>query len=217
MNQRDFNRIVKDHLLPELPGYVTSKRGDLFAVPMNHLWRGFVFESSASRELCYFNVNIMPLYKPTDFLYAGIGRRLRSRRMQAWEWGEASEEATVKELIGAMKSAKQELLDKFQTPSDIAELGPQTLNVETWHALDLLGLAQVYAGRYEEATRTLENLHNRMELQRAALKEEEKSEMHLRCETILNLLKTEPSRAKALLLEWEQQTIKNLKLDRFPQ
>src|SRR5580765_5166978 len=88
MNTKFFNKLIKSHLLREFPGYITSKRGDLFRSPMNHLWRGFSFSPSSTPDWFYVTVTITPLYMPMDFFCVGIGERLRSGPTDVWVWQE---------------------------------------------------------------------------------------------------------------------------------
>lgn len=215
MRAKQFNQIIKTYLLPEFPGYVTSNRGDIIAVPMNHLWRGFVFAPCSVPELCFLSYNVMPLYFPADVLYTGIGNRLLEGNSDSWEWNEANAEQIAKRMLVAMKRVESEILDKFKSPLDFGTVGPQLYGWEGWNHLEKFAYSLIYADRFEEAVPMLVELIGRLERQRPELNGV-KSQMQIRCETILNLKKADPARAKAQLLEWEQQTIKELKLEKYP-
>jgi hypothetical protein len=76
MRNSDCYKLAKV-LLPQLPGFVTSKKNEIFIAPVGHVLRGFLFESSAyAREDFYFWWFFMPIGRPIDYLTLGYGRRL---------------------------------------------------------------------------------------------------------------------------------------------
>jgi hypothetical protein len=179
---------------------------------MNHLWRGFLFSGSRVAQCFYFYVNIMPLYIPTDVHYVGIGSRLFEDATTTWEWDETRAQEIIDRLVNRMESKERELLDKLQTPADIARTGPQLCGMHDPNRVRIYALSLVYAGEFGHALPMLEELCIRMTEMRGA---HEKGPIQVQCETILELLKRDPALAKAQLLEWEQQTIKNLRLERY--
>ncbi len=92
MQSKQVNRWIKQQLLPAFPGFVTSGHGDLFCVPMNHLFRGFTFSGSSYSPTSFrINTLIQPLYVPADCITLQFSRRLRNAGSDTWEWDAANE------------------------------------------------------------------------------------------------------------------------------
>lgn len=216
MKTRDFNKVLKQYLLPEFPGYVNSNRGDLVAVPMNHLWRGFVFAPSADPEIFYFSVNVEPLYDgAADVLFVGIGHRLRDERNQSWEWNESKAPEIMARLLLAMKVAEKETLDRIRSPLDYAKAALAIYQeTKSSNHLRQAAFSFVYAGEFAAGIPLTEQYCQHMESWRAP--DEAKRWHQILGETILGLLKTDPRQGQAQLFDWERQTIQNLKLEKFP-
>jgi hypothetical protein len=79
--------------------------------------------------------------------------------------------------------------------------------------LEIYGFSLVYAGEFEEASSMVEALCNMHEARRRPGEAKEPQQVHR--EHIRDLLKTDPEAAHAQLVAWEQQAIKNFKLEKF--
>ena len=213
VNNRQFNQIIKEHLISHFDGFVTTRRGELISVPMNHVWRGFIFAPSAySKESFYLSADVMPLFIPTDFLYRAEGGRLWDGKSQTWEWSQSEAEKIIERLLGVMKSQGMAILDEFQSPFDLT----RNVRPESSNSLELVAYSLVYSEMFEESLPAFEKL---LEVDRRFLRPDspeyqiKKTQRH---ETLYQLVRNDPRRAKAQLEEWEKQTIVNLKLEKVP-
>lgn len=68
MRNADCYRLAKV-LLPQLPGFVTNKKSEIFIAPIGYVLRGFLFESSSyTKEDLYFWWFFMPIGRPIEDL-----------------------------------------------------------------------------------------------------------------------------------------------------
>jgi hypothetical protein len=217
MKLKFINNLIKQHLLPAFPGFGGPHAASLLIVPMNHIWRGFSFESSADPDWFYLYVNVLPLYMPITFKYVGLGHRLRHGRIERWHWNEARAPELIAELIQTLKVAEQDHLEKLRTPLEIGRAGPPLLVRRAPNDLEIAAFSLIYAGEFKEALPLLEELCDGVErrLSRARKPGEEKEEYQLRKEKVRDLLRADPEAARAQLLEWEQRSIKVLKLEKY--
>lgn len=119
MKKSDFTKIGKQ-LLDMLPRYVV--KGDLVYVLAEHrLLGGMCFEgSSFNKETFFVNYFVMPLAKPTQFLYFNFGDRLRDRRgTDGWS---ATQSDLVEELRIAVKSQVIPWISTFESPREATAL-----------------------------------------------------------------------------------------------
>jgi hypothetical protein len=238
MNPRFIQNLIKKHLLPAFPGFAGPHEGGFLAVPMNHLWRGFSFQKSSEVPMWYVSYNVLPLYMPIEFFHFGLGNRLRFHNryfaewyrknlepfggsmdkpkpvtdtVGRWVWDEEKAQEVVGVLIDTLKSARTDFLDKLATPSEIATNGPKLFGMESWEYTEIFALSLIHAERFAEASPLLEDLLRKLEGHNY-----ECNAWISRTEAMLKHLETNPLQAKAQLEAWERQTIKNLKLERFP-
>jgi hypothetical protein len=217
MNLSQFNRIIKNHFLQHFNGFVTTGRADLLKVPMNHLWRGFLFApSSYSKTSFYVGVNAMPLYYPTDFFYLGIGDRLRNGITEVWEWDEANPGGVVDRLLKAMKSDGIALLERIRTPSDFATMSPTMGSIDDPNTYERAVYSWIYAEQFERAMATMDDLCRRLRALARPDNTDWDVEQRQRNEELREILRRDPQAAKARLQQFEQQTIQNFKLEKFP-
>jgi hypothetical protein len=218
MDNRALRKLIKKHMLPDFPGFVLSSReSDLFAVPMNHLYRSFMFcGSSYSTTTFRVNAAVVPLYVPTEFYHVDFGGRLQNGNDDVWEWSEAREEQVMAGVKEAMLTQGLPRLSKIQSPLDFARVIPALEPQKTVNRTEAVAYSLIYSEQFAEAEPLLKELCD--ELDRltgnstvgwAVEKRRRNHELH-------RALRQDPQKAGALLLEWEQRTIKNLKLEKYP-
>jgi hypothetical protein len=211
MRAREAIRIIKREILPFFPGFTMTHAAEMMIVPMNHLFRRFSFSPSSSITNTAFklNVDIMPLYFPTDFTYLLFGKLLRNNSYEDWDF---SEPDVFSRVIAVMKGEGMDVLNTASGPLELALHGPRLVN--TTEAKERTAYSFAYAERFDESLRLIEEVASRYE---ASEPKYDTTIEHLkRVHFFRDLLKTDPQRAKAQLLQWEQFTIKHLKLEKFP-
>ena len=119
MRSADCYRLAKV-LLPQMPGFVSNKKSEIFITPIGNVIRGFLFESSAySREDFYFWWFFMPICRPITYLALGNGRRLDVPGGHAG-WRSDMEDLPEK-LLAAMQPFALPLLRSLNTNQDTIE------------------------------------------------------------------------------------------------
>lgn len=119
MKKSDFTKIGKQ-LLDMLPRYTV--KGDLVYVFAEHrLLGGMSFEgSSFNKETFFVNYFVMPLAKPTQFLYFNFGDRLRDRRgTDGWSVTQIN---LIEELRIAVMSQVVPWISTFESPREATSL-----------------------------------------------------------------------------------------------
>jgi hypothetical protein len=187
----------------------------MFIIPMNHLYRYFAFAGS-SYSTTSFRVNaaIMPLYVPAEFYHVTLGERLKHGNNDTWEWSEAEEQTVFARLKDAMVTQGMPRLGKIQSPLDFARLYSSVDSEKTVNRTEAIAYSLIYAGIYDEGLEQMRELCKYWESSNnpAPFAIEKRN----RNKQLCNTLEQNPQEAKNLLIEWEKQTIKNLKLDGYP-
>jgi hypothetical protein len=237
INTRFLRKLLKREVVPLFPGFV-QRNADLFAVPLNHLWRAFSFQKSAGWPQWYVWYNVLPLYMPIQFWHVGLGDRLRFHRrhfeawyhryfepfggtasspapvtdtVEVWVWDEQGNSSELIEaLVSTLKAASTNILDKFQTPLDVAANGPAMFGLNSSHYIEIYAYSFIYAEQFSGAVPLLNDLLARYRSGTDC------TEKIARTEMLLGFLATNPAKAKAQLEEWEKQSIKLLKLEKYP-
>jgi hypothetical protein len=210
MRARDAIRIIKREILPSFPGFTMTHAAEMMIVPMNHLFRRFSFSPASITNTAFeLNADIMPLYFPIDFTYLMFGRLLRNNSYQHWDFQEPD---VFPRVIAVMKGEGMDVLNTASGPLELALYGPRLSRSVA--AKERIAYSFAYAERFDESLRLIEEVASRYE---ASEPKYDTTIEHLkRVHFFRDLLKTDPQRAKAQLLEWEQFTIKHLKLEKFP-
>lgn len=159
MRNSDCYRLAKI-LLPNLPGFVTNKKNEIFIAPVGHVWRGFVFESTPSaREDFYFWWFAMPICHPIEHLTLSPGGRLEVPGERAY-WRTDMTDLPDK-LLAAMKPVALPLLQSIQSIQDMIELiytQHDTREPTDINAQDDIACLQVLDGKFDEAKAMLNNI-----------------------------------------------------------
>jgi hypothetical protein len=239
IDTRFLRKLIKPEVLPLFPGFV-ERNAELFVVPMNHIWRAFSFQKSTSFPHWYVWYNVLPLYMPIQFSHVGLGGRLGfhnrhfmawynreiqpfdpgtvpspapvTNTVELWVWDELGNPVELIEaLVSRLKAAKADILDKFETPLDVPTNGPAMFGLNAWNHIEIYAYSFIYAEQFSQAVPLLNDL-----LAKYRSVAEHGAEHITRTEMLLSFLLIDPARAKAQLQECENQSIKNLKLEKYP-
>ena len=213
MRNTDCYRLAKV-LLPQLPGFVTNKKNEIFMAPIGTVLRGFLFESTAgAREDFYFWWFFMPIGRPIDYLTLGNGDRLNVPGGHAG-WRTDMTDLPGK-LLAAMKPTALPLLQSIHSIQDTIEAiyaqrgtrQPTDINVQ-----DDIACLQILDGRFDEAKATLDKIiaHGHGADRRQWILDIVERMKGLRAKLLEN-----PQLAVAQVKKWQDYTFKALKLEKW--
>ena len=214
MKSREMERLSIKYLLPHLPEY-RAKGSLLYAEPVEHLLRGFVFESSEFDPTAFFvNVFVQPLYVPAESYVLDFGDRLGGGAKR-WRPTAGQEGKVMGDVLGEIRRKGLPFLDQIRTPADLALVAstkaqkapnnPRILEVEAY--------SLVLAGRYRDARTVLERIEQlARDLLRANLRAVWLEEVGTRARLLRETLARSPDEAIALLDQWRLETLTRLGL-----
>lgn len=159
MRNTDCYRLSKV-LLPQLPGFVTNKKSEIFISPVGNVWRGFTFESTAgAREVFYFWWFFMPICRPIEYLTLGYGRRLDIPGSTG-DWRSDMPDLPER-LLDAMKPKALPLLQSVHSIQDTIEaiyMHRGTRWITDINDQDDIACLQILDGRFDEAREILDRI-----------------------------------------------------------
>jgi hypothetical protein len=195
-----------------MPGFVTNKGNKLFIAPIESVFRGYLFESTAgSREDFYFWWFFMPMVPATDHFYLTHGERLRVPRGDTG-WRTDMDDLPEK-LLAAMQPRAMPILRSINSISDaIREIYKLRLpgEVTDINHLDNLACLMILDGQYKAAADVLDKIvaHEHGDDQRQWVLDIVNRIKDLRTE-----LTNDPDRAVRQVRQWQDSTFKSLKLE----
>lgn len=207
MNARGFQRLSREYLLPRLPGF-RAKGGLLFAEPLEELLRGFYFEPSGfDRCMFYASVFVQPLYVPSTHIVLHYGARLGP----GWNLAEGSEHQVMSSLLSWINREGLPFLQKTETPRDfVAWLMQSKFNPRDAYPVEALAYSLILMGEYDRAFQAFDDLDRIIAQSAPGL--QWLSEIAQRSRPIRKALAKDPHHAVALLNDWKQNTVRNLRL-----
>ena len=220
MKGREFEKLIKKHLLPHLPGFKV-KKAELFIYPINYLLRAFSFESSQfdpKRFTIY--VFTQPLYIPQDFISFNIGSRLAMMAGLGdrwWKYSPEEETFIMNEILSLMQQYGVPFLQRIQTPLDLIEEIQRRFPKKDYpdsYYIEIIAFSFIFSGKFKEALQELNRLI--YILKEFPELEEWQLERMKRAEKLRDMLKrNQKEDALQLLKEWTVFTAKNLRLEEF--
>jgi hypothetical protein len=206
MNTAQVRSLSRD-LLPHIPSY-RHKGHMLFATPLNHVLRAFYFESSAfDRSTFYLWAFFLPLYVPTTHVSFNFGTRLRKESgCEGWDLSDAQ---LGEALLASIRSNGLPFLDNVRLPRDVPTAIQRLHAGAGPHGLEAIAYSLVIADKITQAEEALERLSKTLD---ATVPWQ--AEMMGRASRLARKLCMHPQDALQQLAEWEEETLKNLKLVR---
>jgi len=215
MTSREFQRLFKKYLLPELPGMRFA--GSLFFVdPPEYLLRGLYFEGSDfDRTAFTVYAFVQPLYVPKDHIYFSYGDRLGCLGGGAERWWnmEASTEPTVMaEVLQLIREEGLPHLEQLKTPADLAAWTQrQSHAAGDPNYLEALGYSLALEGRIPEALEALDRVSR---LPPPYGPDSWEHAVRRRVAEMRELLARDPEQARRVLDEWTAATATALRLNK---
>lgn len=205
MRRKEFARLLQ-HPLLQMDGFVL-RDALLFKPPLRHVLRGFCFESSAfDQSAFYVDAFVMPLCRPTSYLYFTFGNRVRhAKGGERWK---AEMPNLADELGIAMNGVAATFLSRIESLPDFVDYASRLSSTE--RVLEGIGYA---LARQSEVTRAIE-VFNRL-LDRADMTISWHRELAQRVGNLKGMLAESPEEALAKLAASERETVHNLRLDEF--
>ena len=220
MKGREFERLIKKHLLPHLPGFKV-KKAELFIYPINYLLRAFSFESSQfDRNRFTVYVFVQPLYIPDDGVVFNIGDRLGNMaglRDTWWDYKPEKETLIMNEILYLMQQYGVPFLQRIQTPMDLVEEIKREFPKEDYpdsYYNEIIAFSFILSEKFKDALQELNRLI--YILKEFPELEEWQLERMKRAERLRDMLKkNKEQEAIQLLKEWTFYTAQNLRLDEY--
>ena len=202
MKSKNFQSLTKN-ILPSLPGYI-SKGPLTFATPLNHILKGFYFESSSfSSEKFFIWIFVLPLYVPCTHISFNIGRRLGS------QWN-----VTTKNLISKLeKKMIQEglpFLDKITTPKNIACNAPNIGQPDDPYVCESIFYSHVFESDIRAALKSFDKLCSLLS-ERISWQ----GEILSRAQKLREAMDTDINNAHDILIKWEVESVNALRLTKY--
>ncbi|RMG20440.1 MAG: hypothetical protein D6732_28670 [Methanobacteriota archaeon] len=220
MKSREFEKLIKKHLLPHLPGFKV-KKNRLLLYPINYLLRAFLFESSQFDPNNFtIEVFVQPLYIPQDFISFNIGSRLGSMADDGhdwWDYTPKNEVLIMNEILSLIKKYGVPFLQRIQTPLDLVEEikreFPENDYPDSYY-IEIIAFSLILSEKFEAALQELNRLI--YILKEFPELEEWQFERMKRAERLRDMLKeNKKDEVIQLLKEWTVYTAKNLRLEEY--
>lgn len=195
-------------LLEELPGFVL-KSPLVFLPPTGHFLYALCFQGSRfSKTSFYLYAFVLPLFVPTQYLNFNLSLRVRqSNGTEGWDLGQTN---LVEELRSAMRHQALPFFPNAGAPSDIIKATLPTGQLHGPYDHQAIAYALTLEARIDDALSALERL-----LLLLDPKVSWQNEMAARANLVRTELKADPCRTQRRLLAWEEETVRNLKLEAF--
>lgn len=211
MTGRQFEKLFRRHLLPELPGF-GCKGSLLFATPIQGLLRGFSFDTSAyDRRRFDIEVFVQPLYIPVDFIFYTFGERL-PYPSDGWCLSEGEEASVMAQVLASIKGRGLQFIGYIQTPRDLAhKRALVNSSPNDPHVVRAVAYSHALAHEYPEAVQALDRLDAIMS-EDNPLRQPWDDELQEQGRLMRKLLLQSPEEAVDLLERWTEQTRAALRL-----
>jgi hypothetical protein len=219
MKHNQIKKLAEKYLLPEMPDFVVHKN-DLQMIPLEHLSRGFSFQSSLfSKGRFTISAFVQPLYVPKEYKILTYGGRLGTLNNGPEKWWNLEnhpEEVIFSEVRNLIHNEGLPFLEKLNSPSEFARYYlPKAKSPNIWQ-MEAVGFSLVFANKFNQAKAILEE--NCTYLVKA-MKEDIYDSPHYpmiynRDMEILRCLDEDVDQAFSLLAEWEEYTLEKLGLKR---
>jgi hypothetical protein len=233
MTGREFAKLARRHLMPDLPDFVL-KDGHIYALPVDRLAGGFhLYASAFGRERFTISCSVYPLYVADSIgaVLPGLGDRLpilAGRGDQWWQWNPDDEEAdaaTLSDIRTLVLDVGVPFLNQLKTVQAVIERLRQTGQIETDpHVAEALAYSLLIADQNEAAMEMLKVLR------RITLEDTEEAEwwdeiaepgeedpiveVGNRGARVEDALNRSPAEALRLLDKWNDEQRKALRLPR---
>jgi len=211
MTAREFERLIRKYLLPQLPDFVC--RGSLlYTRPIADLLRGISFDSYRFLPRS-FDVRpfVQPLYVPIEHIHYGFATRLTGRSGDYWDLAQGDEVQTMEDVLASIRIQGLPFLASRRSPADLVERLPLLHGgTDNPHTAEAFAYSCVLVGDMPAALRTID--HIRPVLERERELSPWMDEILSRTQTVKEYLERDPKQALALLAEWKEYTRSKLRL-----
>jgi hypothetical protein len=206
MKNKDFGALAQ-RLLPDVPGFEV-KAPLMFIPPLKHTLRGLCFEShSHDVKLFYVWVFLLPLCVPTKYLGFNLGKRIENPGVGPWN---ADAPNLLPQLSAALKREAVPFISHVESPRDLAQAAKSLCRTKDPYTQEAIAYALACAGDAGKAVAELDTL-----LAMLDTKVPWQLEMVERAQALKAKLLANPAEARGQLEAWENESVKNLGLEKF--
>ena len=217
MKRREFDALIRKHLLTHLPQFGVNG-GVLFVRPLVYILRGYCFESSGfDPKSFYVWAFAQPLFVPTEALTLDLGCRLgaiRGRQCQSWKLTGDNEAKVMADVLRHINREGSVVVENFRTLEDFVRnaIGPDT-NPYSPYPPEMVAYGAVLL----DDVGLVKKMFDRLEKSLADAKDHRPyhDEILERARSVRRAFERDPAQAVDILNTWRDQTAKNLKLAQF--
>ena len=216
MTGREFQSLIRRHLLHRMPGYSVS-RNLLFRAPLRYLLCGYCFESSSDPRGFYVSEFVQPLFVPDEGVTLSLGRRLGSKAGMGgtyWQLDDTNEADGMGQVLAHIRRDGTAILRKFETLEDFAKNAiTRHTNPYSPYPPEMVAYGAILIGDTNRACK----MFNRLEdtLRTAKHHRDYHDEILARARRVRSAFERDPTEAIAILNRWRDETAANLKLTKF--
>jgi len=203
MRKKEITKLLRA-LLQDFPDY--EVQGDMmYGVPISHVLKGVVLDRSISPSDYYAHVFLQPLYVPSEHVVLSLGWRLGGG-VRSWN---LDSEQDREEFARLLNVEAIPFLNKIHGPQDIIWATSFVNKPGDLFVMKARAYSFARIGNTENAVKYLDEL---IRFLGSNLKYEWQNETYSKATFLKKLLIERPQDAQRLLDEWEQFTVKALKL-----
>lgn len=208
MKNKEFERIWKQVFEKLDIGDFVIQGWLAFQKPVVSILKGLACDRSIDPNSFYVWVFVMPLYPATSIVYFSLGWRLGG----ASNYFEANDSRLVERLAGAVWQEALPYLERVRGPGDIPEAARICGKLGDPVVQELVALSYAKVGDTEKAVGAIDRLLEEIaELAKGGWQ----VERYQRMKRFKRLLLEDPAGAAAQLEQWEQETVRVLKLEKY--
>ncbi len=200
-----FQRFSQDLLLPSLPGFM-AKGKCLFKAPVGAMFRGFIFDSSSSKEAFYPQVYVQPLYVPFKYTALTLGERFIGN----WQVRPHDEANLAQKLLDHIRSVGLPFLDNLGSPEKLAHPPAYWDSSANVHIEQAIAYSLAFIGEDDRALDRIDQICRLLQAASGKYAWEDKLLADLL--SFRAILHEDPSQARQQLATWVEETRGHLRL-----
>ncbi|GIV05729.1 MAG: hypothetical protein KatS3mg016_1304 [Fimbriimonadales bacterium] len=239
MRTRQLMRLVKEQVLPHLPGFRTH-RSFVYSSPVGMVLRGFAFTPSYMDPAAFtVEVFAQPLYVPNDCVCYTFGARLSELKYHKdiwWRLREFDSSKAEQDVVQMLRHIREDFdfadveqvfanilqlihevglpfIERLSTPEDFVVRGAKISGVpHDPYVREAIAYSRVLTGDYKKAAQDMRKLYP--ELIRDMPNYPWMGQMAERVNRMMSLLEQSSEAAVQQLYEWHQFTLTQLRLEK---
>ncbi|MFM9837593.1 MAG: hypothetical protein ACKVOQ_04970 [Cyclobacteriaceae bacterium] len=208
MTNSELSKMIKKYLIPLLGDQYSIKNNIVYKTPVSDILLGFCFERTANdKSAFYLSVFAQPLYVPSEDFILTFGIRLNRRKTKSEKWDSSKE--VFEELASVVKTEGLGFLENVSKPDKFCEFLKKDKSGSV-RVTEAMVYSEFYCEMPEadkDAMFLLKHIREKEDLSIGWIKEIQDN-----TERLLMSKKNSKEKTQAILQEWKDSSIKNLKI-----